>query len=271
MPEPTTSLYDANGNVTEVLKKNPGNSAGSLAARYEYDPFGNTIRSTGTYADANPFRFSTKYFDTETTLYYYGFRYYDPTTGRWLSRDPIGEVGGFNLFAMVQNDPINWNDYLGMCPKSENAQNLANDIKNGNPNPIIDEAVKAGEDAWKSTQDSLEKGVELEYCNSICEACDGSRVTTLTVPGRRLSCKPLDCPDAYPTLVSVQHTHPNGAPPSSKNDEGKLAETGKGTPKGQSDGSYATNNDVPVFCTQGPGKHSAIISPGTKNDIYPIQ
>ena len=62
---------------------------GSITAHYEFDPFGNTIRSFGTYADANTFRFSTKYWDEETELYYYGYRHYDPATGRWLSRDPL--------------------------------------------------------------------------------------------------------------------------------------------------------------------------------------
>jgi RHS repeat-associated protein len=43
----------------------------------------------------------------------YGFRYYDPVTGRWPSRDPIEESGGLNLYALVGNDPINSWDYLG--------------------------------------------------------------------------------------------------------------------------------------------------------------
>jgi hypothetical protein len=43
-------------------------------------------------ANANPFRFSTKYCDEETGLVYYGYRYYQPTTGRWLNRDPIGDT-----------------------------------------------------------------------------------------------------------------------------------------------------------------------------------
>ena len=52
-----------------------------------------------------PFRFSTKYSDSETGLYYYGHRYYDTITGRWLNRDPIGERGGTNLYALVANRP----------------------------------------------------------------------------------------------------------------------------------------------------------------------
>jgi RHS repeat-associated protein len=58
-------------------------------------------------ATANPFRFSTKYCDDETDLSYYGYRYYDPSTGRFLNTDPIGEKGGRNLYAFVENAPPN--------------------------------------------------------------------------------------------------------------------------------------------------------------------
>ena len=44
---------------------------------------------------------------------YYGYRYYDPKTGRWPSRDPIGEEGGMNLYGFVGNDGVNRWDYLG--------------------------------------------------------------------------------------------------------------------------------------------------------------
>ena len=44
-------------------------------------------------AKANPFRFSTKYQDDETDLLYYGYRYYNASTGRWISRDPLEEAG----------------------------------------------------------------------------------------------------------------------------------------------------------------------------------
>jgi len=54
------------------------------------------------------------YDKTASGMYYYGFRYYDPVTGRWPSRDPIGERGGLNLYAMVGNNPIRWIDYLGL-------------------------------------------------------------------------------------------------------------------------------------------------------------
>ncbi len=88
---------------------------GSLDAKYEYGAFGEPLRVAGTsIADDNPFRFSTKYLDSESGLIYYGFRYYSPSLGRFLNRDPIGELGGQNLYAFVENDPVNGSDYLGM-------------------------------------------------------------------------------------------------------------------------------------------------------------
>ncbi|MDF1713751.1 MAG: RHS repeat-associated core domain-containing protein [Akkermansiaceae bacterium] len=47
-------------------------------------------------------------------IHYYGYRYYDPVTGRWPSRDPIGERGGINLYGMVGNDSVGSLDYLGL-------------------------------------------------------------------------------------------------------------------------------------------------------------
>ena len=46
---------------------------------------------------------------------YYGYRYYDPVTGRWPSRDPIGERGGVNLYGFLENRETAWIDYLGMA------------------------------------------------------------------------------------------------------------------------------------------------------------
>ena len=110
-------LYDGNGNVTEIVKEASGGAA-TLVAHYEYDPFGNlTVEqnsdSSG-YVSEFPHLFSTKYRDEESGLYYYGYRYYDPVTGRWPSRDHIGERGGFNLYGMVGNDTVNLLDYLGL-------------------------------------------------------------------------------------------------------------------------------------------------------------
>ena len=46
-------------------------------------------------------------------MYYYGYRFYVPALGRWLSRDPIGEKGGLNLYGWCMNNGINGIDLLG--------------------------------------------------------------------------------------------------------------------------------------------------------------
>jgi RHS repeat-associated protein len=105
--------YDGNGNVSEYLKSN-----GDVAAHYEYGPFGEPLVSTGAVAAEMPFRFSTHYTDDEAGLVYAKRRYYSPITGRWLSRDPIGEEGGINLYGYVGNSPTNRIDPLGLWPNS---------------------------------------------------------------------------------------------------------------------------------------------------------
>ena len=79
--------YDGNGNVSEYL-----DGTGTTAAHFEYDGFGKVTHTSGS-PGAFPIRFSTKLEDAETGLNYYGYRFYTPAIGRWLSRDPIKERG----------------------------------------------------------------------------------------------------------------------------------------------------------------------------------
>ncbi|WP_230957815.1 RHS repeat-associated core domain-containing protein, partial [Burkholderia diffusa] len=65
---------------------------------------------------ANPLRFAGQYFDRETGLHYNRHRYYDPGSGRFVSKDPIGLAGGFNVFQYAPN-PITWVDALGLTGK----------------------------------------------------------------------------------------------------------------------------------------------------------
>ncbi len=102
--------YDGNGNVAGLVSAHNG----TISAQYEYDPFGNVVRSTGTKALMNPLRFSSKYQDDESGWSYYGYRYYNPVVGRWVSRDPIEEVGGLNLYGFVENAPSLRFDALGL-------------------------------------------------------------------------------------------------------------------------------------------------------------
>ncbi|WP_183132532.1 RHS repeat domain-containing protein, partial [Pseudomonas savastanoi] len=54
-------------------------------------------------------RFQGQYFDVETGLHYNTFRYYDPEIGRFITQDPIGLLGGFNLYQYAPN-PVGWLD-----------------------------------------------------------------------------------------------------------------------------------------------------------------
>jgi RHS repeat-associated protein len=100
-------LYDGKGNVTAVIDSNQ-----NPVATYAYDEFGKVASKTGTLDQ--PFQFSTKFFDNETGLNYYGYRFYSPALGRWISRDPLEEEGGINLYAFVENDPVNGVDPWGL-------------------------------------------------------------------------------------------------------------------------------------------------------------
>ena len=76
-------------------------------------PFGEVVKKTGVVSGQS-FGFSTKYRDDETELLYYGRRYYQSITGRWLSRDPLGENGGLSLYGFIWNAPIFGIDPIGL-------------------------------------------------------------------------------------------------------------------------------------------------------------
>jgi RHS repeat-associated protein len=77
-----------------------------------YDSFGKQLNSSGSLT--NPFQFSARESDSESGLYYYRARYYEPATGRFLSEDPIRFGGGTNFYTYTGNNPIIWNDPFGL-------------------------------------------------------------------------------------------------------------------------------------------------------------
>ena len=101
--------FDGTGNVMGLYQAD-----GTTLAQYEYSPYGKILREEGSWASLNPFRFQTKQYDDETDLTYYQHRYYSASLGRFLSQDPLGTEGGLNLYAFVNNSPLNSFDFLGL-------------------------------------------------------------------------------------------------------------------------------------------------------------
>lgn len=123
--------FDGNGNVAALLNA----QTAQTSAEYEYGPFGETIRATGPMERENPFRFSTKRTDDTTGLILYEYRAYQPSTGRWLSQDPLGDFAFVkassrrqlfqdgilssiravrNPYAFAENEPVGHLDALGL-------------------------------------------------------------------------------------------------------------------------------------------------------------
>ncbi len=98
-------LTDALGSTVELT-----DGSGNSLAQYTYEPFGNT---TGTGTSSNPYQY-TGHVNDDDGLYFYRNRYYSPTLQRFVSEDPIEFAGGFNVYAYVTDDPIRFNDPLGL-------------------------------------------------------------------------------------------------------------------------------------------------------------
>ncbi len=106
-------FYEANGNVAQVVDLYAATPAAAIKVKYEYDPYGQRTNAAAVGEYDQPYRFSTKPFDAESGLSYYGYRYYSAKLGRWINRDPIGEAGGVALYAAFANDPLDNLDALG--------------------------------------------------------------------------------------------------------------------------------------------------------------
>jgi RHS repeat-associated protein len=97
----------------------------------------------------NPIRFQGQYFDDETGLHYNRFRYYDPHSGRFASRDPIGIEGGFNAYAYGIN-PIEWIDPFGLTPDEPILKNPQALISRQGPSEMTGNKVKRYTSAMKA-------------------------------------------------------------------------------------------------------------------------
>ena len=149
---------DGNGNITAMVNTN-----GIVVARYNYDPYGNLLGMSGPLAEKNTYRFSSKEWNGNAGLYYYGFRFYEPNVQRWLNRDPIEEKGGINLYGFVHNDALGNIDPMGeslagkLCTLG--AKGVRRVYKGLMGESIKDaaKAVKKGEDIIASSRNSAKE------------------------------------------------------------------------------------------------------------------
>jgi len=117
---------------------------------YSYDSFGN-VTQTGTVNQ--PYAYTGREWDKETGLYYYRARYYDPMVGRFISKDPIGFAGGINLYAYVENNPINFTDPTGLYKDYPNK---------GGPGDVDNETIrKAKEILERNAENAREQARKL--------------------------------------------------------------------------------------------------------------
>jgi RHS repeat-associated protein len=108
-PRHTYYHADAGGNITALIDDHA-----TVLARYAYDPYGNLLGLAGPLAKQNLYRFSSKEFHPASGLYYYGYRFYEPSLLRWINRDPAGERASGNLFRYASNDALNHADAFGL-------------------------------------------------------------------------------------------------------------------------------------------------------------
>ena len=98
--------FDLTKNVTEVFT-----TTGYIGTAYTYTPYGEVSASGNV---TQPIQWSSEYHDTELGLVYYNYRHYNPEDGRWLRRDPMGEVADPDLYCFCRNSMIFTMDRLGL-------------------------------------------------------------------------------------------------------------------------------------------------------------
>ena len=140
------------GSIREMVT-----SAGTIEARYTYDPYGRQTLVSGTML--SDFGYAGMYFHQPSGFDLTLYRAYNADLGRWLSRDLVAEAGGLNLYDYVLNNPINWLDPYGTCPVI-----LASQVTGG--------AGGGGKNLWHWYTPWRDWGMTGEWFEEIFKAAD---------------------------------------------------------------------------------------------------
>ena len=194
---PHFPCYDHNGNVTHYL-----DSSGATVAAYVYDAFGRTVAQSGPRGDVFPHRFSTKYFDPETGLYYYGYRFYSPRLMRWLNRDQTEEDGGVNLYCFCLNTALSRVDAFGQASIADYVlSNMGYDRSfpilgpYGLPVPALAARLQIQIYVSGNYAECCKKGKKKKYAKGTIGA--EAYLTWGTGPSRRVKGRDRNKPDPY--------------------------------------------------------------------------
>jgi len=147
--EDNTGIFDVHTDhlQTPILLTN---SAGEIVWRAEYQAYGKALVNEDVDEDASLVSFDLRrpgqWLDHESGLFYNYFRYYDPSLGRYITSDPIGQAGGFNTYAYVLNNPLYWIDPLGLevvcgdgsrMPKDKKLKDILDKLDKKYPNKDV--------------------------------------------------------------------------------------------------------------------------------------
>jgi len=138
--------YDGIGNVA-----NTANGSGDVTQEFVYDAYGNVLNS----AIPSPHGFSTKEYSSRSGLIHFGVRLYDPTVGRFISKDPLEMINGPNVYNYCMSNPVNLIDPWGLYAEGTGYQQ---------PTPLaelVKPVVPSPSDAfWGGFKSSLEDQLE---------------------------------------------------------------------------------------------------------------
>jgi len=141
------ALYYAQDNIGSI-RGVVGFEGGPVVGSYDYDPYGNPTHTEG--AASTDFRFAGMFYDRQDDIYLTRYRAYSPRIRRWLSRDPLGEGGGFNTYSYAGDSPLFRTDRTGLIGE-EIAEEAAEELP---------EILEALEEEAVAIGDKIEGAVE---------------------------------------------------------------------------------------------------------------